>query len=233
MLKNIAHKGIFLIAGTGSIGYLKLEGCPELRVYGDGRLLGSVGGSGFDIGQRAIRAALDIDRGVFFDEKTGREFSVEDQAAFRKAIEAAIPGTFSTMLETRNGVLKDLKEGDVTKVTGLAPRFFALAYEYNDSVAKYVLQETAQALGSTLKKLIANVSLPSDFPIYLCGGVFKSPYWEEYYHNIWSKDSTVWAERGLKPERFTVHNVASDNIAVRAMRALLEDHSEGSSIKSV
>lgn len=143
--------GVLIIAGTGSIGYLKKDGCLY-RCGGWGHLIND-DGSGYSIGIKAIRSITDS----FDNNKT--------ETPLKKAV-----------FEKLN--IKELKEliafvyaSDKAQIASLVPTVEALANSGDEEAVK-ILEWAGDCLAKTAKTLI-KLYMPQQNLIALSGSVIK------------------------------------------------------------
>lgn len=218
LFKNVASQGIFLNAGTGSIGFWKFND-TEGRAGGDHWLLRSDKGSAVHIGQLAIEKALEIERGHLLP--IGKvEFSKTEQVNFKNAIQNHKDyknWSASTVMHLSRNILGDLKLMKVEKLTCLTPLVFELAYKHNNSIAKHILKKAARSLKKMIDQCLWNIKQTHDesslslMSLYLSGGVFKNQYAELFIKEI-----------GLDDSQFRVLNFSKKNVAVEGLRTALK-----------
>ena len=156
-IESVSGDGIILISGTGSICFGK-KGADRFRVGGLGRLIGDEG-SGYYIGIRALKAAL------------------EDEYGWGNAttLKKALRDYFDTSdLKT---VVAPFYASKITsyQIAAIAPIVFDQVKnaEANDDIASGIINEAAQELGKMLSRMIRMGKFLA-CPIYFFGGIFKN-----------------------------------------------------------
>lgn len=151
-----AGPGIVVIAGTGSVAYGQDDAGKTARAGGWGYLMGDEG-SGYDIGQRSLRAAAQAQ-----DGRGPATFLVD-----------LIPAHFG--LPTLEAVQTWVYAGRLTRtdIAGLTLLTAAAAAPHNDPVARAIFAEAGQALAATAQAVARQLdwSVPRVSPV---GGVFKA-----------------------------------------------------------
>lgn len=152
--------GVVVIAGTGTIAAGRDPAGNEYRTLGLGRVFGDFG-SEFDVSELAVRAVA--------DSYTGRG-----------------PSTMLTDLlcarsgeATPAGLLERISRADTRlrspEVVNMAPLVLE-ATEAGDLVARQILEEIGQALGSTAGHVATRLGMEDlEFMVVLAGGLFRTP----------------------------------------------------------
>ena len=193
-LASFDANGAIMIAGTGSICMGKKDG-TFCRVGGLGRVLGDEG-SGYEIGLHAIRDAVAHEYGwgkpTALTELLKKSFGVQE-------------------LQT---IVPKINRGEITPgtIAGCAPLVFQQAHEH-DAVAVELIDGAARNLGFLLGTLLKNSSL-SNCEVHLLGGLFKSPYADEFIQKILTSTIDVVGE----DRHITIVNDAYKNVAVEYAR---------------
>lgn len=143
--------GIVLISGTGAMGAAIDEAGREYAAGGWGYLLNDEG-SGFDIGSRAVRAAIRASEG---GEQTLLLDMVTEWFGVEK-LRDIIPVIYS--------------EGFKPSQLASAARLADMAAENGDGVALKILDEAAESMAFVANSLLSRTG---DLPIYTYGGVFE------------------------------------------------------------
>ncbi len=148
--------GIVQIAGTGAITYGVNNESKHDRIGGWGYLFGDEG-SGYDIGRRAVIAAL-----KYYD---GR------------GIETTLLNKLYTYFDVKNPreIIEKIYASRIPKVE-IAPlsKVVFEAYKQNDIVAKELLYDVVEELELSIKTLYSKLFQPNEEVIVvLCGGVFN------------------------------------------------------------
>lgn len=184
------HEGIILIAGTGSVCLGKNDS-QSWQVGGLGRVLGDEG-SGYQIGIQALRAAM------------ADEYGWGRPTKLTHALQ-----TFFGVHEVRTLIPK-IQRGEInpSAIASCTPLIFELAQE-NDPVAITIIDGAAKDLGFLLGTLLT-ISGLSHCEVHLWGGVFTSPYAEEFTQNVVRATMRIVGEhRDLQ-----IVNKSRQNIAV-------------------
>ncbi|OJW71385.1 MAG: hypothetical protein BGO68_04430 [Candidatus Amoebophilus sp. 36-38] len=189
MVQNLLSEsrgGAVLIAGTGSISFIKNQG-QQQRVGGLGWYLGDEG-SGFFMGKKAIAAVIAEEKG--FGKKT--------------ALTPILKEHFKQQEMYR--LIASLQNGTITpdQVAAISPKIFEYAYGKKDPVARFIVNSGAKELASLVKIGLEMTqgkekSLDANWPIYLIGGQFKGPYAQE-----WIKEFLSFLPQ---KEKITIHNL--------------------------
>lgn len=147
--------GVVVIAGTGSIAYGVGMGGNRVRCGGWGYLLGDEG-SGYDIGRRALVAAL----------------RAQDGRGPQTNLGSAICAHLG--LPELTAVVRPLYAGEITRsqVAGLA-RVVAAAADLGDPVAVSLLDEAGKALAELGATAWYGVQVPQGL-VVTAGGVFQN-----------------------------------------------------------
>jgi len=152
--------GVVVIAGTGTIAAGRDPAGNEYRTLGLGRVYGDFG-SEFDVSELAVRAVA--------DSYTGRG-----------------PSTMLTDLlcarsgeATAEGFLERISRADTRlrspEVANMAPVVLE-ATEAGDLVARQILEEIGQALGTTVGHVATRLGMEDlEFTVVLAGGLFRTP----------------------------------------------------------
>ena len=143
--------GIVLISGTGSMGAAIDEAGREYAAGGWGYLLNDEG-SGYDIGNRVVRAAIRASEGgeeTLLREMVTEWFGVDE-------LREIIPIIYS--------------ESFVPSNLAAASRLADLAAENGDGVALRILDEAASSMAYVAKALMVQTGV---LPVYTYGGVFE------------------------------------------------------------
>ncbi|NGP44750.1 hypothetical protein G4V62_07190 [Bacillaceae bacterium SIJ1] len=157
------HPGIVHIAGTGSLTYGISQQGSEARAGGWGYLLGDVG-SGFSLGQAAMKAVLDAHDGV------GPATALREKLCQVVGVEAPGPGFIEWVYDHA-----DVK----TRLASLAPFVFEAAEE-GDAVAHRILSHAGQAMGRAVGAVMTHLNMTggaSTVPVVLAGSVAKRTEW--------------------------------------------------------
>jgi len=184
--------GAVLIAGTGSIAFIKNQG-KQQRVGGLGWYLGDEG-SGFFMGKKAIAATIAEEKG--FGEKTALTFALKAHFQQKEMVHL-IP-------YLQNGTISS------AQVAAVSPIVFNCAYSKRDPIARHIVTLAARKLanlvccGLEMTQKGKTITLNPDWPIYLIGGQFKDPYAQQ-----WIKEFLSFLPQN---EKFTLHNLAHLNI---------------------
>lgn len=192
-IQSLHGDGIILISGTGSI-CLGRKDSQVFRVGGLGRLIGDQG-SGYYIGIRALRAALEYEFG--WGVATSLKLILRDY--------------FKT-LDLKN-IITFFYNGKITnqQIAAISPIVFEQA-EQGDIISLKIINKAAKELGKMLFCMIKKGSfLPTD-PVFLFGGIFKG------------KNSNLFIQKILKSalvEELNVFNKSEFNPTVLAVQQLL------------
>jgi len=153
-LELVDGVGIVLIAGTGSIA-LGVEEENEIRAGGFGRLLGDEG-SGYAIGIRAIKSALEEEFGygksTCLSEKIKNFYHVEK-------VRDLIPSIYAGKIPP-------------SEIARLAPDVFASA-EAGDPISRTIIIEAAQDLSNLVLHVLKRMHASDCIPVVLIGGLFQ------------------------------------------------------------
>lgn len=163
-IESVSGDGIILISGTGSICFGQ-KGTNRFRVGGLGRLIGDEG-SGYYIGIRALKAALEQEYGW------GNATTLTD----------VLKTYFNTSdLKT---IVAPFYAGKITpyQIAALAPIVFDQA-EKNDFIALAIINKSAQKLGKMLAQMI-RIGQFLNCPVYFFGGIFKNKNASLFIKNI-------------------------------------------------
>lgn len=150
------ENGGVIIAGTGSNYYAKNRNLVA-KAGGLDYILTDEG-SGFDIGQKVLRAAVKSSDGR--GEKTILEKMVLKKARIKNM---------------KDMVTLIYKENSKQKVGEFAP-LTELALKKKDKIAKKILLSAVDELELGAKTVIKKVNLKGNFKIYLIGSVFKNKF---------------------------------------------------------
>lgn len=155
---TLGRPGIVAVAGTGSIVAGEDETGARGRAGGWGYLFGDEG-SAFDIGRRAVIAAL--------HDYDGRGPSTRLSGGLAaEAGVASLPDLLAFAYR---------QASPQTWVAGLA-RQVSEAAEAGDAVARGILRQAGAALGLAVRTLASTLSFPSrTIDLVLIGGAFRSP----------------------------------------------------------
>jgi len=145
--------GLAVIAGTGSIAYVKHPDGTVGRSGGWGGLLGD-GGSAYSIALRALRAACRSHDGI--------EPITKLTDALVKRMNLSVPADFIPAVSSG--------KWDRTAIGGLAPLVLELAVD-GDTIAAGIVQSEAEELARTAAQAIVVNGLPKTLPVALAGGV--------------------------------------------------------------
>lgn len=141
-----------LICGTGTALFLERKG--ELKRIGGWGYLFDDGGSAYDLGRGAIRAALAVEEGL-----------IEDCPLYRRLTES--------LGRDAHASLADIYKGGKAHVASFAQMTVECA-ESGDGVAQRILMQSVSAIG---KRVELAVSLYGDIPELVSGGgLFNSAY---------------------------------------------------------
>lgn len=161
------NNGIVLIAGTGSIAYFVTDGLEKpLRVGGWGYLFGDEG-SGYDIGNQAIRMIIRS-----FD---GRDHKKE---AFTKYILEKLGLDRSDQLVTF--IYEDPYPRQL--IASVAKHVLFLA-EQGEENAKEIVQNAINSLVELVFSIFQNDEESRAFPLVISGGLFHSTYFKEVFEH--------------------------------------------------
>jgi len=149
-----SHKGLILIAGTGSVCHGWKNG-EEKKAGGWGWLADE--GSGFWIGQKGYRAVFKaIDRRK---QKTRIK-----ELMFKK-----------WKIKNRNELMERIYSTDVIRMVSLISRIVDQASREGDQMAVDIMRGAGEELSLMAKTVIKKLNLQKEeFPLVLIGGVFKS-----------------------------------------------------------
>lgn len=157
--------GMVLIAGTGSIAYSVKDGnARPARVGGWGYLLGDEG-SGYDIGNQALKMILRSYDGRD-DEKEMLTRYILEQVG----------------LESPDQLVTFIYEDPYPRklIADVAKHVILLA-EHGESNAKQVIQHAIDHLVELVKSMVRNNSECNVLPLVIAGGLFSSPYFKEVF----------------------------------------------------
>lgn len=141
-----------LICGTGTALFLERAG--ELKRIGGWGYLFDDGGSAYDLGRGAIRAALAVEEGL-----------IEECPLYRRLTES--------LGRDAHAALADIYKGGKAHVASFAQMTVECA-ESGDGVAQRILMQSVSAIG---KRVELAVSLYGDIPELVSGGgLFNSAY---------------------------------------------------------
>lgn len=155
-----AQSGVVIIAGTGSTG-LGMNSRSQLwRTDGWDYILGD-SGSGYQIGQAAIRAAMQALDGRSAPTLLARElknaYGVDDAEAMRRLVDSTTFGKFEIAAFAAH-VAKAAADGDPT--------------------AQRILAHAGEELATQATTIITRLGMEDDqFPLSTVGSVFKSTPW--------------------------------------------------------
>jgi glucosamine kinase len=150
--------GVVVVAGGGSIAYgISADGQTEAIAGGWGYLLGDEG-SAFDVGRRAVTAAVSAADGrgevTVLEGLVRQEFALGEMRDIMRAVYAA---DFSR-----------------DRLSRLAPSVVQAA-ENGDAVAGSIIRQAAHDLGRVALAVIPQIAGPDvPVPIYTTGGVFSA-----------------------------------------------------------
>jgi N-acetylglucosamine kinase-like BadF-type ATPase len=189
-LLNEKEGGAVLIAGTGSIAFIKNQGRQQ-RVGGLGWYLGDEG-SGFFVGKKAIAATVAEEKG--FGKKT--------------ALTPALKAHFQQ--QEMVCLISFLQNGTISaaQVAAISPIVFDYAYSKKDPIARFIVKLAAQELANLIccgLEITEKGVKPLDpnWPVYLIGGQFKGAYAQEWIKEFWYFLP--------QKERIALHNLAESN----------------------
>ena len=174
--------GVVVVAGTGSIAYGVNEEGETSRAGGWGWILGDEG-SGYDIGRRAMVAALRAHDGRA--EKTMLVDKLKAELGLRDLSEL-IDRLYVTGMKSH-------------EVAALAP-IVAEAAEEGDEVAAHILTEAGEELGRAAVAVIQRLRLRGRFTVALTGGVFQLS--EQLRAAFYETVRRAAPECSIKPPRF-------------------------------
>lgn len=155
-----AQSGVVIIAGTGSTG-LGMNNRGQLwRTDGWDYILGD-SGSGYQIGQAAIRAAMQALDGRAVPTLLARElksaYGIDDAEAMRRLVDSTTFGKFEIAAFAAH-VAKAATDGDPT--------------------AQRILAHAGEELATQATTIITRLGMEGDeFPLSTVGSVFKSTPW--------------------------------------------------------
>lgn len=158
-----AKNGIVLIAGTGSIAYSVNDGLEKpIRVGGWGYLLGDEG-SGYDIGNKALRIILRSHDGRDDKHEKFSEYILEQIG-----------------LKNPEQLITFLYEDSYPRklIASIARHVISLA-EQREPTAKAVIQQAIDQLVELVVPLIRHDDIHS--PLVVSGGLFLSPYFKQTF----------------------------------------------------
>jgi N-acetylglucosamine kinase-like BadF-type ATPase len=159
--------GIVLIAGTGSIAYAIREGLVKpIRVGGWGYLLGDEG-SGFDIGNQALRMILRAHDGRDSEKKHLTKY-ILDQFGLNSA-EQLITFIYE------NAYPRQL-------IASVAKYVITLA-EQGEQNAKEITQHAIDSLAELVISIVDKDVESKTSPLVISGGLFHSTYFKEVFEN--------------------------------------------------
>ncbi|KPL10815.1 hypothetical protein AMJ71_01815 [candidate division TA06 bacterium SM1_40] len=154
------RSGVALIAGTGSLAMAVDERGGSARAGGWGHLLGD-DGSGYDLGRRAVMAALAAQNG------SGDETLLLPKLAAHIGL--------SSIDDVIDWVYGD-RDAAVSRLASLAPLVFDAAGE-GDRVSATILDQAGQALAHLVDSVIKQLRLDSVVvPLCPFGGLFRDSY---------------------------------------------------------
>lgn len=159
------NTGIVLIAGTGSIAYAVKEGNTRpIRSGGWGYLLGDEG-SGYDIGNQALKMILRAYDGRGHDKGTLTTSILEQ-----------------TGLENPEQLITYIYEDPYPRklIANLAKHVVLLA-EQGETNAKDIIQCAIEELVELVKSVIRHDQACKAFPLVIAGGLFSSHYFREEF----------------------------------------------------
>lgn len=163
-----AEHGVVVLAGTGAFVYVRAQDGRHMLLDGHGPLLGDCG-SGYQIGYRAMRAAMRS--GWHARRRTLLEEAVFAVFQVRKPAEM-IPLNFT--VPDRSVIAALALEVDRAAVAG-------------DEIARRILEEAAETLAETLRDAIEALGL-MDEPLRMVGtgSVAKrsTVYWQHFCHRV-------------------------------------------------
>jgi N-acetylglucosamine kinase-like BadF-type ATPase len=151
----LGDRGVVVISGTGSVAYGINERGKTSRSGGWGWLLGDEG-SGYDIGRKALSAALRAGDGRgdpnALTDRLRTWFGIQDLGDL---VDLAY--------------VKGLRVNDIAALTGLV----ADAAKEGDNVARRILAEAGKELAQTVLAVAKDLDLKGVFDIAYTGGVFQ------------------------------------------------------------
>lgn len=191
--------GVVVIAGTGTVVMARGVDGRETRAGGWGYLLGDEG-SGYDLGNRAIRAVLAAHDGV------GPATALT--AAVLEALGAGSPPD----------VVPTVYAGGRTLVASLALLVTGTAQK-GDSVAAEIVRDAVQSLSLQLGAVLSHFECPRPVPVVLSGGVWKSALAVEAFKAACKPAVEV---RWILPAMPAVYGAAVQEMGVRGILPTIE-----------
>lgn len=198
-LEMAGDNGVIVIAGTGSI-CLGKKGSEIKRAGGLGRLIGDEG-SGYQIGIRGVRKALEYEYG--FGPATALLPMIKEKLGVSELKQ----------------VIRPIHSGEITpsQIAALAPIVFEAA-NANDAAAKAVITQAAQELGDLAANVLNQINTPSTSVLFI-GGVFKNPEAASFIELILATPSLQQATARLSP---SFANAAFQNPAVNVIKKVID-----------
>ena len=152
--------GVVVISGTGTIAAGRDPAGKEYRTLGLGRVFGDFG-SEFDVSELAVRAVADAYTG------RGPSTMLTDLLCARSG-----EATTERLLERISRADTRLRSPEVANMAPLVLE----ATEAGDLVARQILEEIGQALGSTAGHVATRLGMEDlEFTVVLAGGLFRTP----------------------------------------------------------
>jgi len=189
----IEQNGILLIAGTGSIVIARKDG-KEVHIGGLGRLIGDEG-SGYTLGKKAIKAALEDEQGY------GKTTALTQ-----------LLKTHFNVSKVQN-VISPIHQGTITPPGVAAVARLVFEQEEQDKVATELIDETARELGEQIAMAIQKTTLKKE-NLYLVGGLFKSKNVNKFIDKI---------KKHAPLEGWTITNIAHENATTRVVQKVIKD----------
>lgn len=153
-----AVAGVLVLSGTGSMAWGKTADGREARTGGWGPLLGDEG-SGFEIGRKALAAAL----------------MAADGRGPATRLRETLPAALG--VDDAKGVLSvlgTLPEASRYRVAALVPVVMDAA-SGGDTVARTLVEGAASDLVLHVEAVMRRLGLPPDRPVSYAGGCFRAP----------------------------------------------------------
>lgn len=150
--------GVLVLAGTGSMAWGKTADGHEARTGGWGPLLGDEG-SGFDIGRKALAAAL----------------MAGDGRGPATLLQDTLPAALG-VADARAAVsfLGTLPQASRSRVAGLVPAVMDTASQ-GDTVALGLVERAASDLVLHVEAVMSRLGLSPESPVSYAGGCFRAP----------------------------------------------------------
>ena len=176
---TVCQSGVVIIAGTGATAFGMNEKGQTARANGWGHILGDEG-SGYDIGQKALRAVMKAYDGrgeaTLLTSKLIQHFEL-------KSLPNIVQRVYRDKLSRK-------------EIAALTPLVVEVAKK-KDKVAALILKEAGGELGTSVIAVIKSLKMEKkEFKVAMIGGVFKAgesilPYFKEKVKEVAPKASFI------------------------------------------